>query len=280
MSTYRIYQFGVAPLPDRMTEDDLSTGQADSTLLDSVGSVFDYYGSTRRLPRRIVTPFVGKYVGEKAYIVDESGNYLVDESGNRIIAGDAGQMLRAQVDAIRAMIGAQDTLYRRREDDSATQWKRARLLSAEFVRTLEESHAYVATVRLTFETTMTGWRSASQRSANLSGDTITADNLGNFTVRDAILNINATGTVTTVTVSYPSGVSWTWTGSMTSGQTLVVDAGALTVRKSGADAYSGFALGSSHTAQGWLDLPVGTTYVRVTADGPITATLYWYDIYI
>jgi DNA repair protein RecO (recombination protein O) len=77
-----------------------------------------------------------------------------------------------------------------------------------------------------------------------------------------------------------TGVAWSWTGSLTTGQALVVDAGARTVRQAGVDAYSGFALASTHTARGWLPLAAGINSLQIASVGPGSAALTFYPQFL
>lgn len=269
---YRIYQFGSVALPDVLPEDDLGTGAVGSSLLLAAGGAFDWATGRRRLPLRRSIPFRGRYMAsESSLIVDHLGNQIVDHLGNRIIAGTAATMLRAQVDVLRAMLGSEASLYRRREDDSAVQWVTARLLQLQQVRTVDDA-GVVAEVAATFETLMPAWRSSTQTAT--SGTAAAAgtvalviDNGGDVTVEDAVLTVTATAAISSVrVVSAQAGVDWTWTGSLGAGSSLVVDAGAKTVRAAGVDAYSGFVLGSGHSAESWLALVKGRTPLAVTVD--------------
>lgn len=278
---YVLTEFNDVPLPAGMAEDDFSTGEAESALIDSVNGAFDYFGDRVRLPRRRTITQRGIYVGETAYLVDDAGNYIVDESGNRIIAGSATAMLRAAVDAIKAQQGQRGPLWRRR-DDGALQWARARLLRVDYPRTVEDA-GRVAHVDCTFETLDAGWRAATATTTAASvsaGATagLVVPNAGIVSVPDAVFSAAATsGTVTSVRVQ-GQGIDWTWTGSLTTGQTLTVDAGAQTVRRGSADAYGGFARASGHTAAGWLPLAPGDNVLLVTvAGGNANITVTHYD---
>lgn len=283
--THEIFQFGSVVLPTIMPVDDLSTGVVESTLLDSVGGVFDYYGSDQRLPRRWRIPFRGIYVGETEYEVDHVGNYVVDHGGSEIVAGEDENRLRGQVDTLTAMIGKRDSLYRRRDDDLTVQWVTARLLHVQHVRTLAD--VAIARVELLFEATMTAWHdddlstTTKTCTAGASNSTTVAI-AGNVTVQDAVFTFTPSATVTAVRVRCTAqGIDWTYTGSMAVGSSLVVDAGAQTVKVTGVDAYSGFALNSGHTADRWLPLAPGNNTVIVTpTGGGGTAKIERYDQWV
>lgn len=289
MAVYQIYQFDSVPLPLYNPEATHDAGPTDSTLMKSIGGVFDVYGSRRRLPsiQRITvggiyavpdTPYV--------YLVDHAGVYIVDHQGDYQITATAQGYLRRQVDAIRAKQGVRGTLWRRRWDDTTvSQWKTARLLNVR-ERGSAEQRAQYAQVDLEFETAHAAWRAATASTVSKSlvsggsaGLNVTAG--GNTPVTDAALTITASGTITSLAIKgLHAGIDLRWNGSLASGQALIIDAGAQTVLRSGSDAYSGFALGSGHTAQGWLPLAEGITPLIVESNGPGTAAAFWYDQWI
>ncbi len=277
---YALVRFNGVDLPDRNDEDDLTPGISESSLLDSIGGVFDYFGARQRLPRRRTITQRGRYLGETTYVVDEFGNPMVDGFGNYIVAGTAVEMLRQQIDTLLPQQGRRGTLVRLRED-GVEQTCTARLLAVEYLRSFEDA-GVVAELRCTFETSDPGWRSgtAVATSGNLAdglyGD-LSIPNGGDVDLRDAVLTVERTsGTVTSVWVRNTI-IDWTWTGSLGAGDILNVDDGAHTIRKGSTDAYSGFVRASTHTAHSWLELPQGTNPIRVTVTGgeaTVTVTHY------
>lgn len=280
---YRLDRFDGVPLPMYNPEPDFSQGSVESTLLDSVGSAFDYYGARQRLPRRQTISMKGYYAGVTTYLVDHAGNYIVDESGNFIIVGEGPQQLRAQIDALTAKQGVRGLLYRQRLDDTTVQqWKRARLMQVAHTRKVEERDV-LANIGCTFESLMAAWRSkeASESNVELENGAValSVENGGTVRVEDAIITITATmATITSVRVQDAAlTIDWTWAGSLTVGQILVIDCGAQTVRKNGVDAWSGLTLNAGHTADGWLPLAVGPTPLTITCNVAGTLSIAHYD---
>lgn len=282
---YQIYQFNDVALPIYNPAQEHNVSVA-STLTLAIGGVADYYGSRRRTPQ--ITPFAvtGIYSGDYYSLTTESGAYLSDESNNHLVAHSITADLRMQLDSLRAVVGTRGTLYRKRWDDLAVQWKTARLLQVRR-STQADDRTAKAELECTFEAPDANWRSSTQAtpSATLaSGGTVTlvAENTGDQTVEDGTLTITASGgTITSVTVACTAtGISWTWTGSLASGSALVVDAGALTVRKNGVDSYSGFALGSGHSARTWLPLAPGGNSLQISSVGPGTAAAAFYPQFL
>lgn len=276
---YSIIRFGDVDLPAVMVTDDLSTGEVASSLVASVGGVWDWYGSNRRQPRSASMEHVGQYAGETTYLVTELGDSIVDESGYRLIAGTATQMMQAQVDRLKAHTGELDRLWRRRDADGVLHWRWARLLQVRHTETVEQHAGAVADVTAVFEMNNGAWRESAptvvqMTTADATWRPFLVEVTGDVPARDGVLAVTPTsGTVTLVELTGP-GIAWSWAGSLAAGQTLSIDAGAQTVRKAGVDAYSGFALGGGHTTAGWLTLAKGLSAMQVrTTGGTATVTL-------
>lgn len=278
---YRIYEFDGVALPDVLPEDDLASGTVASSIVESAGGAFDWAGSARRLPRRIVVPFAGAYAGgpDTIGLVTEAGDRIIETTNVPIVVGTAALLMRDARDLLTAKIGVRGSLWRRRESDSAAQWRTARLLSVGGTRVVSDVDAIV-NLTASFETTMPGWRAASQSTASLLADALVGV-AGNLPVRHAVLTVTASATISSVRVySAERGIDWTWTGTLAAGTSLVVDDEAQTVVNAGANAYSGLVLGSGHTARGWLDLEPGNQALSVTVVGTASAVgLAWWDVF-
>jgi hypothetical protein len=280
---YRLHRFDNVILPFYDPGPDFSQGPVDSSLLDSVGSAFDYYGTRQRFPRKQTIQIQGTYLGERSFFVDHNGNFFVDHSGNFFINGTAEGDLEAQVSALTAKLGQRGALFREHlRDATRLEWKTARLLAVSHPREQQDT-SLLAKVTCVFETLMAAWRSESATTTSLgSGSGLRALIVpvsGNAAVNDAILAITAAATVTSIRVQHTGqGVDWTWAGSLTSGQVLTIDAGAQTVRiGSLTDAYSGLAYASGHTARGLLPLAPGTNPILVTTDANVSVALTHYN---
>lgn len=106
-----------------------------------------------------------------------------------------------------------------------------------------------------------------------SPQTVTITVGGNVAIDDAIITITAgDAAITSVTVAC-AALLWTWTWTGTAGATiaatksLVVDAGAWSVKDDGADAYRDFAFNSSHALEGMALLAPGANSIVVTRTG-------------
>ena len=283
--THRIYQFGSTQLPPAMTEDDLSTGETESTLVPSVGPFFDAWGTAVRLPRRQVLNLRGmfelsdngRFDSGPLLLVDHLGRYIVDHAGRNILV-DSGQLaMRRNLANLKAQEGTRQRLYRRREDDSVITWKLARLLKVGYVREVEDA-GVVARVETVFETAMAAWRA--NTAITFSAVTpagLAISNNSQVTVNDAILTVTAAGGATSnVAISGP-GIDLNWAGSLPIGQTLTIDAGLQTVRIGGADRYSGLTRGAGHTQAGWLPIAPGPSTITVISQGGDTISISFYE---
>ena len=97
------------------------------------------------------------------------------------------------------------------------------------------------------------------------------NNGGNVRVANAILTLTAGAVAITQVKIAVSGVSEIqWDGTLTTGQQLVIDCGARSVKKVGVDAYSGFSLTANHKVDDWLRLEPGNNSVVVTLTGGST----------
>lgn len=269
---YRLIEFDGVPLPLAMPEDDLSTGTVETSLLDSIGGVYNYFGSTQRLPRRHQFPHKGKYVGEVAIRVTSDGDIRVTSDGDmRVTAPSTIADLQGKTDDLKAKIGMWGRLWRERMADGLLTWKTCRLLHVKHVETVVQANV-ISEVESTFETDMAGWRDEDITTSLVSATNgvpipLLVSNSGLMTVEDAILRVARTsGTITAVQVT-GAGIDIIWAGTIGAGQTLTIDCGRQTVLRGTSDQYSGLTLNLGHTVNGWLPLVQGANILTVTITG-------------
>lgn len=280
MGSYRITYFDGIELPAYNADRDESPGVVASALRPSLGGAWDVAGSRRLLPLSRTIKVSGVYAAEwPYYIVDDVGDNLVDGSDPWITTASQIAESRDQLDLLTSRIGLRGTLVRAAWDaTTVAQTCVARLLSVKpkfgaKLRTVGNE------VELVFETNRLGWRSSVSTVTSILG-TLIAPVTGNMPVFNAVLEITATATITSVAVRIPeTGVSWKWTGTLSIGQTLTIDGENQTVRIGATDAYSGFVLASGHTSLNWLELGPGHNSVSATINGNNSATLTWYDVF-
>jgi hypothetical protein len=309
--SYRYDKFDDVLLPANDPAPDLSPGEVDTSLLDSVGAAFNYYGDRQRLPRKQTITMQGKYIGQTEYLVDHEGNYLVDyqasfivneadvfivdqdgnfimdmadTAGNLLIAGRGPNRLRAQIDALTEKLGQLGYLYRQRLDDDVYQVKQCRLVGVNLPRRVEEVDV-IANVTVTFETEKPTWRrvqtTSSQITLGAGQNVLVVHNDGNVVVHDALIAVAASSTITSLQVAkHGGGINWTWAGSLTAGQSLAIDCGAQTVIRGAVDEWNGLTLNSGHTEDGWLPLAKGQTILIITCDGAGTFSVLHDDQWV
>lgn len=268
-----------------MPEDDLSTGESESTLVESIGGMYDAWGTKRRLARKQIINLRGMFElsdngffdnDVNAYLIDHLGNFIVDHLLNRFIVDSAAGSMRFNRDQLAAQEGTLQALYRRREDDGLIEWKMARLKKVGQIRTIDDAGA-VARIDMIFETRYATWRNNTQTviTQNLPA-ALVATNQGDVTITDAVLVIGATGTITSITIT-GAGINLSWTGTLYPGNQLLFAMATQTITIGGVDAYTGFVRGVGHTVPGWIPVTVGDNVLTVTANAPGWATLSFYE---
>lgn len=255
-----------------MPTDDLSTGQVESGLRDSIGGVYNYFGEDRRLPRRHTFRHVGKYVGEIVYRVTSDGSYRVTSDGSyRTTAASRLANLQGQTDDLKAEIGEWGELWRERLIDGQLTYKWCRLLGVRHEESVENAHV-VSEVESEYETADVAWRSedVSTVSVNAVAGTMigfVTSNIGAIDVKDALLRVACTsGTITQINL-VGNGIDLTWAGSLATNQTLIIDSGEQTVPVGSSDEYDGLTLNAGHTIDEWLLLTRGMNSFVVTLTG-------------
>lgn len=106
---------------------------------------------------------------------------------------------------------------------------------------------------------------------------ITVTNSGNGICYDPVITITAGGANITALTIATSTTDIDWTGTLTAGNSLVIECGAKSIKNNGVNAYSGFAYGGSHTANGWLELPPGDTAITISRTGGSTDSIVQVD---
>lgn len=281
MSSHQIYEFDGVALPLYQQVQDLGSGAVRSSVIQVVGGAYDWASTRRRLPTSQQFTVTGIFAAEFAAdtLVDDVGDTLVDESANVLVTHGAVADLRAQVADLKSRIGVRGTLRRRRFDDTTViQTRTVRLLDVR-ERGDTDERAHRAQIDCVFEADRPGWRSVTQRTASIAANGL-VDVYGNLPVRNAVLTITASSTITRVDVrNVAQGVDLCWVGSLASGS-LVINAEAQTVTAAGVNSYSGFVLGSNHTALNWLALDPGPNVIEVLITGAASAvSLAWWDVF-
>lgn len=253
--SYLLYRFGstqLLPLGD--PQDDVAGGDVASDAVDVAGGVTHYaYGSS-------IVPL-------RRHTISHQGKYSTD--------------VRTNVDGLAGLLGQRLQLWRQRQADSALQWKYARMTSFRWQRDVEQSQH--AVVNCAFEAEG-NWKTSSASLFTRTGTgTRTVINGGTAYVWDGwfYFTSSSTGTNTIRLQEATAGIDISWTGSMTSGQSLYIYAGSWSVLNNGADAYSGLTVNSGHRAQRWLVFAPGTiTWTCTVSAGAGTFNFELYQEWI
>lgn len=250
--SYRLYRFGASQLlPFGQSRDGLG-GEVPSDVVATAGGWHFGYGSG-------VVPLGMHRVSHRGiYSASVQSNY----------------------DAYSGLLGQRLQLWRMRAADSALQWKYARMLSCQWDRDVEQSQH--AEINSEFEA-VGYWKAQSQSTTSrASTGTLTPTGGGAARVFDAVITFTAsgTGTKTIRMQDSASGIDWTWSASVTSGQVVTIDCGAFSVLKNGANAYSAFTLNGAHASDYWCVILPGSNTFTFTLTGAGTVQVAWYDQWV
>lgn len=196
--------------------------------------------------------------------------------------------IQTQLDAIKAVMGTRGRLYRRMPDNSL-HWITARLVSLDATRTIDNQN--YLDVSLTFQVSEYPWHGLRHGDGwvldageffdtGLAFDesgltvpmptsgTVTVTNGGNATVRNAIITVTAVGTnITEITLTKSGETDLKYDGTITAGQSLVINCGAYSVKNNGVDDYANFSRETNHVIAEWLNLSAGANTIGTTRTG-------------
>ncbi len=272
---YRLTQFDGLVLPIWMQsgdEQNMGRREARSSVLTLPDGYLDTYGAND-------SPIAPSTISRRGVVTAAT------------VAG-----VTALLDALRAKVGKSGELTVQMSDDSL-RWVTARLQVADLPRPLDAKGGWlpfemvwqqVGPVWNGVENDADGWTwgdgswtfgdgtaafgtgtEVALTATGGSGGTtqaVSITNAGN--VNRAGYQVTVTAGTNEITIvnwaNATSGFSWTWTGSLTTGQVLVVDTDGMNVTKQGANAYNGFVPSHKRT---WDRLVPGANAITVTVTG-------------
>lgn len=249
---YHLRTFSGVSLPRADSTDGFGVAVPDTLVDVAGGAVLDRWGD-------VPVP-LGKH------LINHRGKYSAD--------------VDTSINALMGLLGQQDVLVRRRESDDSNQQKIVRLRSVDWDRDVQQAEH--AEVRLTFEA-RGYWRSSSQSTLSRTATGLMTPNIGGTApVFDPVFTFasTATGAKTIRVVIAARSVDWTWTGTVTSGNSVIIDCGAESILNNGVDAYAGLTLAGAHACNWWAYLMPGINSVSVTLTGAGTLTLGWYNQWV
>ena len=271
---------GIFTLGQRMPTNDLSTGIATTvpfTLL--AGGGFDALGT------------------EQA----SSGVYNLTKSFRIYLATQAERVSYFQ--DLRELKGKRGRLIRK-WDDGASQYVTARVLGITAERELDDTRSLECEIQ--FEVYSSYWHGdftgvwtfddgeyfdiglffdsgADDITLNTSPKSFTITMEGNAISNDPIINVIAgSANITAIEIKNTTTgnlAELDYTGTIISGNTLIIDCGAYTVQNNGVDDDANFALGATHAINEWFLLPPGANTIVVTFTGGDVDSIINFDYY-
>lgn len=278
---YRITEFGSTSLPQAQSSYTAGTAPTVSSIVSTVDGVFDLVGTDLALPK---LPYTLQY-SCLAYASSQS-------------------TLRSTLDALRALRGKKQKLYRQTLGTSpADQWAWARLKQVAFDHTYKHGLTIAQPIVMEFEV-LSYWH-GEPSSAWLLDDGYYMDdglyldegtttaftldsspkdcvvaNSGNILATEVQLSVLAgSADITALTISMGGIYNWTYSGTISAGEELLIDCRAFTVLNNGDDDYANFSLNSGHLSYFWLALEPGNNTVTVTKTGGSTDSVLTFVFY-
>lgn len=229
------------------------TVEASSSLVQLPSGVFDYRYGDKATPEPERLQVAGEWAASSAEDMEDKAQALF------------------------ALRGIRSRLWRVGISED-TQWRWARCLRVE---TLHVPGTQLSMeFRLVFDLHPSPWVGEDQGDSvtlATSPQNVALDNDGDAEVLDAVLTVTAGSTaITQLDLVVSGATAIRWTGTLASGEELEIDCGRRTIRREGADVYSGFALQSAHVIPSWLRIdPGGITLTVTLAGGGTDSTLSW-----
>ena len=202
-------------------------------------------------------------------------------------------------DAVKALTGTWDKLYRRMPDGSV-QWTTAQMVEPAADRTVDNNRWIQPDVEFfvpipiwyshhhgagwTFDSGIlfdTGYYfdEGDKYTLNTSPKTLTIANNGNYAVRNCVITVHCDTTPITALAITMTGVNLVFSGTLAAGKDLVIDCGTETVTNDGAAAYATFDTSTGHAQAEWLALQPGNNSITVTITGGGTASTITFDFW-
>jgi hypothetical protein len=287
--SYILEKFGTTVLPQARPLTDVGAGDAMEALIPlPSGGAYDAMGSERARGRPIIV------------------------NHDCAIVGATTAAVQTKLDALKALQGTRNHLYRRMPDGTV-QWITARLVTLTSQRRVENIN--YLDLSMTFSSSEYHWHgnhhgpgwdldegyrldeglvldeAVGDVFVFPAADNVEVYNYGTYPVRNVIMTIDPGGvTITELTIIHArteGSTSLKWTGSLVAGHTLVIDCGAFTVRNYSApttyvDAFTGLTRESGHSMAEWVILDAVYNNIALTrtgGDGSATITFDFSDGY-
>jgi len=249
--TIRLTTFAGVALPTNNWDSNLGTPRTINPIVPTLGGPYDIYGVRRRIQH--------DQIFEVAGILD-------------------GATLASAVRALKTQVGRTGYLVRTDTDGTNTLQRYCRLLSVDHPLRYDQ-RGYINMLPCTFWTNEPFWRSSSTTTHTSSAMTAGANTFtftvaGEEDVLDAVISFTASANTSSLTINHSkteNGVTiisnLVFSSTILNTKVFALNCGPYTVTNDGAAAYSGLALGSTHTENYWVRLPPGSNTFTVTVGG-------------
>lgn len=271
--SYRLVQFDTVTLPGAAYHLNATIGTR-SRILPTIGGFYDSNGAERA---RLALPYQLTFAVTALEAAGVSA-------------------LGATLDSLRALVGQRLRLWATPMDATkASRWAWARLGA------LAYDHAYMHRVHqpltMSFEV-LSAWNGSGHTGAwdldsgyffdnglffDSSGvtilnpspggtSTLVVTNGGNYPVDNAGITVTCgpTAAITALTIGITSVCQFTYSGTIATSQSLVIDCGAFTVANNGVADAANFALTANQTIPAWLRLAAGSNTLNIAQTGGST----------
>lgn len=273
--SYKIYQFGTTVLPNYNADQDIGLEAPSKYAALPWGGAFDYMGNETIRPG-------GHKLNKPCTLLSEMVTTLQAAKDN----------LDSEYRALQVLVGTEAKLYRMRLANGVIEWAWARLEGIKGAR--KSGDILTLSFTLEFYVRSPCWYSVNTHAYDwlivgiAPADTLLTtlaeskgaavkyiDNTSNIDQPAAIFNLTAISTVTSVIINNTTtGYSFSYTGTLAAGDTLVIDTGAMSVKKNGVDAYSLFVPPANH--EEWMHIAPGENKLTININGGGRLALEYY----
>ena len=281
---YRLIRFGLISLEHYNQVDVVGSGSTPTSYYPlPEGGAWDNFGSQQ------------KHVG------------MVERVSSRRLRGSTAAATEQLYFELLAQRGTRNRLYRQTKAGNI-HWQFARLVEVTAQRSYEQTKfgdGIIQDIDLRFITQETFWRgslggawyfdSGEYFDSGLSFDSAqsfdlisspteitltTSDDIGRATTRALRINIEAgSSAITSITIARTGGESITFSGTIASGDTLIIDTGTMQVTNDGNDAYDDLTLSPTADLAAWFSLVAGDNEITITYTGGGTGSTIDFSYY-
>ena len=281
---YRLIRFGLIDLEHYNQVDVIGSGATPTSYFNlPEGGAIDNFGSQQ------------KHVG------------TVERMSSRRLRGATAAETEQLFFQLLALRGTRNRLYRQTKAGDI-HWQYARLVDVTAQRSYEMTkfgNGIIQDIDLRFVTQETFWRgslggawyfdSGEYFDTGLSFDSAqsfdlnstpkvitvsTSDDIGRATTRALQITVEAgSSAITSITIARTGGESITFSGTIASGDALIIDTGTMQVTNAGNDAYDDLTLSPTADLAAWFSLVTGDNEITITYTGGGTGSTIDFKYY-